>query len=51
LNEKVAEISLQHPFAGSVIVLGHLEAQTIHNPVDRVRESLRRVDTIGVIVR
>lgn len=51
LDEKVAEISLQHPFAGSVIVLGHLEAQNIHTPIDRVRQSLRRIDTIGVIVR
>jgi hypothetical protein len=51
LDEKVAEISLQHPFAGSVIVLGHLEAQNIHIPIVRVRESLKRVDAIGVIVR
>jgi hypothetical protein len=51
LDELVAEISLQHPFAGSVIVLGHLEARGIHVPAARVRDSLRRVDTIGVIVR
>jgi hypothetical protein len=51
LDEKVAEISLRHPFAAGVIVQGHLEAVNIHVPVARVQESLRRVDTIGVIVR
>ncbi|KAJ7301575.1 hypothetical protein DFH08DRAFT_613008, partial [Mycena albidolilacea] len=51
LDELVAQISLQRPFAGSIIVLGHLEAQAIHIPAACVRESLRKVDTIGVIVR
>ncbi|KAF7354472.1 Integrase catalytic domain-containing protein [Mycena venus] len=51
LDEKVAEISLKHPFAGGSIVLGHLEAEDIHLPIARVQESLRRVDAIGVIVR
>ncbi|KAF7372343.1 Integrase catalytic domain-containing protein [Mycena venus] len=51
LDEKVAEISLKHPFAGGSIVLGHLEAEDIHLPIAHVQESLRRVDAIGVIVR
>ncbi|GLB34620.1 hypothetical protein LshimejAT787_0201850 [Lyophyllum shimeji] len=51
LDERVAEISLAHPFIGSNIALGHLEAQGLHLPLKRVQESLRRVDEIGVLVR
>jgi len=51
LDELVAEISLKHPFVGSAIVHGHLEAQQVHVPRLRVQESLRRVDAIGVLVR
>ncbi|PBK91229.1 hypothetical protein ARMGADRAFT_883414, partial [Armillaria gallica] len=31
-------------------ILGHLEAKGIHLPRERVQESLRRVDAIGVLV-
>jgi hypothetical protein len=51
LDEKVAEISLAHPFVGSAIVQGHLEGQGVHIPRLRVQESLQRVDRIGVLVR
>jgi hypothetical protein len=51
LDELVAEILLKHPFVGSAIVHGHLEAQQVHVPRLRVQESLRRVDAIGVLVR
>jgi hypothetical protein len=51
LDEIVAEISLSHPFVGSVIVSGHLEARGIHLPRLRVQDSLRRVDEFGVLVR
>jgi hypothetical protein len=51
LDEIVAEISLFHPFVGSVIVSGHLESRGIHLPRLRVQDSLRRVDEIGVLVR
>ena len=51
LDEMVAEISLSHPFVGSSIMQGHLEAQGVHIPRSRVQESLRRVDRIGVLVR
>ncbi|KAJ7717878.1 hypothetical protein B0H16DRAFT_1475862 [Mycena metata] len=51
LNEKVAEISWQHPFSGSAIISGHLEAQQIHVAKRGVQDSLRRVDEIGVLVR
>ncbi|KAK7016624.1 hypothetical protein R3P38DRAFT_3567192 [Favolaschia claudopus] len=44
LDELVAEISLNHPLAGSAIVMGHLEGLNIH-------DSLWRVDAVGVIVR
>ncbi|KAJ6580515.1 hypothetical protein DFH09DRAFT_1076768 [Mycena vulgaris] len=30
LDERVAEISLAHPFAGSTIILGHLEVTGLH---------------------
>ncbi|KAK7015753.1 Integrase catalytic domain-containing protein [Favolaschia claudopus] len=51
LDEVVSEISLAHPFIGSVIVSGHLESRGIHLPRLRVQDSLRRVDEIGVLVR
>ncbi|KAK6989027.1 Integrase catalytic domain-containing protein [Favolaschia claudopus] len=51
LDEKISSISLLHPFAGSNIMSGHLEAIGIHVPVRRIQESLWRVDAIGVLVR
>ncbi|KAK7059525.1 Integrase catalytic domain-containing protein [Favolaschia claudopus] len=51
LDEVVSEISLAHPFVGSVIVSGHLESRGIHLPRLRVQDSLRRVDEIDVLVR
>ncbi|KAK1235244.1 hypothetical protein PQX77_001537 [Marasmius sp. AFHP31] len=51
LDEIVAEISLLHPMAGSVIMAGHLEAQGWRIPLLRVQHSLQRVDAIGVFVR
>lgn len=51
LDEHVAEISLKHPFVGSTIVMGHLEAKGIHLQRLRVQDSLRRVDALGVLVR
>ncbi|KAJ7652771.1 hypothetical protein DFH06DRAFT_1418395 [Mycena polygramma] len=51
LDEIVSEISLAHPFVGTTVVLGHLEARQLHLPRARVQESLRRVDRVGVLVR
>lgn len=51
LDERVAEISLAHPFSGSAIISGQLDAAGIHVPRKRVQDSLRRVDEIGVLVR
>ena len=51
LDEIVAEIGRQHPFIGSTIMQGHLEARGIHISRTRVQQSLRRVDAIGVLVR
>jgi len=51
LDEVVAEISIRHPFAGSLIVDGHLKAKGIRVARERVRESLRRVDALGTMAR
>ncbi|KAI5885431.1 uncharacterized protein SCHCODRAFT_02557851, partial [Schizophyllum commune H4-8] len=51
LDELVTEFSRLHPFSGSAILMGDLEARGIHLPRARVQESLRRVDAIGVLVR
>jgi hypothetical protein len=51
LDEAVSEISLQHPFAGSTIVRGHLASRGIIVSAERIQDSLRRVDLLGVLVR
>lgn len=51
LDDAVSRIVLSHPFAGSVIVAGHLANQQIKVPLLRIQESLRRVDPIGVMLR
>ena len=51
LDALVKEISQNHPYSGSTIIQGHLEARNIHIPRLRVQESLRRVDAVGVLVR
>jgi len=51
LDEKVAEISMKHPFAGYTIVGGHLRSKDIHVSKERIRESLRRVDALGTVAR
>lgn len=51
LDEIVAEISLSHPFVGSAIVEGHLESRGVHVARLRVQDSLRRMDSMGVLVR
>lgn len=51
LDEHISSIPLEHPFVGSSIMMGHLEAKGIHLPSERIQESLRRVDALGVLVR
>jgi hypothetical protein len=51
LDERVSAISLDHPFSGCAIIMGHLEGLGIHLPAARVQECLRRVDALGVLVR
>lgn len=51
LDHVIATICQNHPFIGSTIVSGHLEAMHIHLPRLRVQESLRRVDPLGVMIR
>ena len=48
LDILVAEISDHHPLAGSVIVRGHLEATGVHVLLNNIKDSLRRVNAIGV---
>jgi hypothetical protein len=51
LDLLIAEISDHHPLAGSVIVRGHLEAIGVHIPLNDIKDSLRRVNAIGVSLR
>ena len=51
LDEIVSEFSSKHPFSGSGILRGFLESLDIHLPRKRVQESLKRVDTLGVLSR
>ncbi|KAF5340076.1 hypothetical protein D9611_012341 [Ephemerocybe angulata] len=51
LDTKVAAINQLHPLSGSVIVRGHLLAQGLKVQLQRVRDSLRRVDEDGVLLR
>ncbi|KAJ7669798.1 hypothetical protein B0H17DRAFT_853500, partial [Mycena rosella] len=51
IDELVSEISLAHPFVGTTIILGHLEAREVHLPRERVQESLRRVDLLELNFR
>ena len=51
LNILVRDITGQHPLAGSVNMRGHLESIGVHVPLNRVKESLRKVDPIGVSLR
>lgn len=51
LDEIVAKFSLEHPYSGCSVVMGHLESQGIHLPRLRIQQSLKRVDEIGVLTR
>jgi len=51
LDQRVASIVLQHPYAGAVIVTGHLLSAGLKVPHVRVQASLKRVDPIGVMFR
>ncbi len=51
LDEEVSKIVLQHPFAGAIIISGHLLAAGLKVPHMRVRESLKHVDPVGVMLQ
>lgn len=51
LDNVIREIVLLHPFAGAVIVSGHLASRGIKVPLLRVQTCLKRVDPIGVMLR
>ena len=51
LDAKVQEIKLFHPNVGSKNLAGYLAARNIKIPRRRIRESLQRVDPLGVAAR
>lgn len=51
LDEEITDTIQQHPFSGAVIVSGLLASAGLRLPLLRIRESLRRVDPIGVLLR
>jgi predicted DNA-binding protein (UPF0251 family) len=51
LDRVVSSVSELHPFAGQKVMQGHLSAAGIKVSRDRIQDSLRRVDAIGVILR
>lgn len=51
LDQHVATINSNHPLSGSIIVRGHLLALGLRIQLQRVRDSLRRVDEEGVLLR
>jgi hypothetical protein len=51
LDNAVAAISLKHPYSGQNLIQAHLAAAGILVPIQRVQASLRRVDTVGVLMR
>lgn len=51
LDTLILNISQEHPFSGSTIMKGHLEAQSIHVSLKRVKQSLKRVNPEAVLLR
>ncbi|KAL7396210.1 hypothetical protein ABVT39_002205 [Epinephelus coioides] len=51
LDLKVSQIKTEHPNVGEVMLMGHLRSQNIVVQRQRLRDSLRRVDPVGVLAR
>ena len=51
LDNMMRKIVLQHPYAGAVIMLGHLASQGIKVPLLRVQTCLKCVDPVGVMLQ
>eukprot|EP00794_Sanderia_malayensis_P018368 gene18368-20215_t len=51
LDKTVADIKLYNPNCGSKNLAGYLTAQGVRVTRERIRESLRRVDPVGVMAR
>lgn len=51
LDEELRQILADHPFIGSTIIQGHLLTKELRIPLRRVKESLLRVDPLGVMSR
>ncbi|XP_025761041.1 uncharacterized protein LOC112846032 [Oreochromis niloticus] len=51
LDQIVSQIKTEHPNVGEVMLMGHLRSKNIVVQRWRVRESLRRVDSPGVLSR
>ncbi|XP_031146781.1 uncharacterized protein LOC116043901 isoform X1 [Sander lucioperca] len=51
LDLEVSQIKTEHPNVGEVMLMGHLRSKNIVVQRQRVRDSLRRMDPIGVLAR
>lgn len=51
LDLEVSHIKTEHPNVGEVMLMGHLRSKNIVVQRQRVRDSLRRMDPIGVLAR
>ncbi|XP_051945559.1 uncharacterized protein LOC127650936 isoform X1 [Xyrauchen texanus] len=51
LDIELSQIKTEHPNVGEVMLMGHLRSKNIVVQRQRVRDSLRRMDPIGVLAR
>lgn len=51
LDELIAAISLKNPRTGANGIYGHLRGAGVNVPMERVKDSLRRIDPIGTLLR
>lgn len=51
LDEVVSGFIANHPFSGVIIAKGFLDSIGIRVPKERVNESMRRIDPIGILIR
>ncbi|CAB5205585.1 unnamed protein product [Rhizophagus irregularis] len=51
LDDLIRDLRAEHPFFGQVLLMGSLRSLGIRIPRQRLRESLQRIDTFGVLNR
>ncbi|XP_060776375.1 uncharacterized protein LOC132885871 isoform X1 [Neoarius graeffei] len=51
LDLEVSQIRTEHPNVGEIMLMGHLRSKNIVVQRHRLRDSLRRIDPIGVLAR